>query len=261
MQPSKLQPVILAFLFLTASIPLATPPSVFASTILGDANIEPVTSTFNAQYVEALTKITVTQAIVIHSVSMYLQYTGSDGSQCLKFAIYGDDGGSYGQSSPLNQPLISATQNGYCFVTGNFGPAWETWTLQPSDYLTIPSSGVYWLAVLPKESYGTIYHFTYTGLYPGQYLYNYGYFMYGFPASYALGIPSTVFGAVPCNECLILPYNSGNVGEYNAPYSFYVSTGPITVPEFPSASAIVLLSCLILVLATILKRSRWQNLR
>ena len=87
---------------------------VFGSTILGDTNVEPVFSTFNVQYVEALTKITATQPIVIHSVAMYLQYTGSDGSQCLKFGIYGDSGGSYGQSNPLNQPLIAATQDGYC---------------------------------------------------------------------------------------------------------------------------------------------------
>jgi hypothetical protein len=199
--------------------------SVFGSTILGDTNVEPVFSTFNAQYVEALTKIVVTQPTVIHSVSMYLQYTGSDGSQCLKFGIYADNGGAYGQSSPLNEPLIAATHNGYCFkVTPSFGPAWETWNLQSSDNLTIPTSGVYWLAVLPKESYGVIYHFTYTGLYPGQYQYSYGYFMYGFPASYALGFPPTSFGlSYGSGGYLILPYNSGNVGEYNAPYSFYVT--------------------------------------
>jgi hypothetical protein len=198
---------------------------VFGSTVLGDTNVEPVASTLNAQYVEALTKITVNQSTVIHSVSMYLQYNGSDGSQCLKFGVYGDNGGSpYGQSSPMNEPLIASTKGEYCFVDGNFGPGWETWALQPSDYLTIPA-GVYWLAVLPEQSYGLIYHFTYTGLYPGQYLYNYGYFMYGFPASYALGFPPTVFGATPYGYggYLILPYNSGNVGEYNAPYSFYVT--------------------------------------
>ena len=234
------------------------PPAVFGSIVLGDTNVEPAASTFNAQYVEALTKITVTQATVIQSVSMYLQYAGSDGSQCLKFGIYGDNGASYGQSSPFNEPLIGATQNGYCFlVTGSFGPAWETWPLQPSDYITIPKAGVYWLAVLPEQSYGTIYHFTYTGLSPGQFLYNYGYFMYGFSASYSLGFPSTVFGIEVSGTggYLILPYNSQNVGEYNAPYSFYVTgTTATPVPEFPFASAIVLLSCL--GLAIILTRSR-----
>ena len=256
---SKLQLSILVLLFLTGSLLLALPPSVFASIVLGDTNVEPVTSTFHAQYVEALTKITVTQPTVVQSVSMYLQYTGSDGSQCLKFAIYADDGGAYGQSTPLNEPLIAATQNGYCFVMGDFGPAWETWILQPSDYLTIPNPGVYWLAVLPKEAYGTIYHFTYTGAYSGQGLYNYGYFMYAFPASYALGIPPTLFaaGETPgnCGNGFVMPCYPTNVGEYNAPYSFYVTGIPRTaVPEFPSAFAIVLLSCL--VLATILQRSR-----
>jgi len=200
---------------------------VFASTVLGDTNIEPVFSTFNAQYVEALTKITVTQPTVIHSVAMYLQYTGSDGSQCLKFGIYGDSGGSYGQSNPLNQPLIAATRNGYCLrVTTSFGPAWENFTLQPSDYLTIPSAGVYWLAVLPKESFGNIYHFTFTGLDSAFYSYTYGYFMYAMPASYALGFPTVFgYGETPgnCGNGFIMPCNPNNVGEYNAPYSFYVA--------------------------------------
>ena len=218
-----LRKAICAILMLLSIAAVSVP--VFGSTVLGDTNVEPVASTLNAQYVEALTKITVNQSTVIHSVSMYLQYNGSDGSQCLKFGVYGDNGGSpYGQSSPMNEPLIASTRNGYCFVAGNFGPGWETWTLQPSDYLTIPA-GVYWLAVLPEQDYGSIYRFTYTGLYPGQYLYNYGYFMYGFPASYALGFPPTVFGATPYGYggYLILPFNSGNVGQYNAPYSFYVT--------------------------------------
>jgi len=223
MKASRLQSVILAFLFLTASILLATPPAVFASTVLGDANIEPVMSTLNAQYVEALTKVTAGGPTVIHSVSMYLQYSWSDGSQCLKFAIYGDNGESYGQSSPLNEPLISRTENGYCFVTGNFGPAWETWTLQPSDYLTIPAAGAYWIAVLPEQSYGTIYHFSYTGLFPSQALYTYGYYMYAFPASYTLGFPPTVFAAAPAYGYVFQPSDSGNVGNYNAPYSLYVT--------------------------------------
>jgi hypothetical protein len=218
-----LRKAICAILMLLSIAAVSMP--VFGSTVLGDTSVEPVASTLNAQYVEALTKITVNQSTVIHSVSMYLQYNGSDGSQCLKFGVYGDNGGSpYGQSSPMNEPLIASTKNGYCFVVGNFGPGWETWALQPSDYITIPA-GVYWLAVLPEQSYGLIYHFTYTGIYPGQYLYNYGYFMYGFPASYALGFPPTVFGATPYGYggYLILPYNSGNVGQYNAPYSFYVT--------------------------------------
>jgi len=223
MQTSKLQLIILVLLFLTASILLATPPAVFASAVLGDANIELVASGFNAQYVEALTKFTASRPTTLTSVSMYLQYSDSDGSQCLKFGIYADNGAAYGQSSPLNEPLISATQNGYCFqVTSQFGPAWETWNLEPSDYLTIPSAGVYWLAVLPKEGWGTIYHFTFTGLYPSQYLYTYGYFMYAFPASYVLGFPPAVFGAIPTNGYVVQP-NAPTVLDYNAPYSFYAT--------------------------------------
>ena len=188
-------------------------------------SIPTVTATLNGQYVEALTKITVTRSTTIQSVSMYLQYNYSDGSQCLKFGVYADNGAAvYGQSSPLNEPLVAATHNGYCFVVGSFGPAWEKWQLQASDYFTL-SPGTYWLAVLPAKSFGLIYHFTYTGVGFGYYDYTYGYFMYGFPASYALGFPSINFGANPYqygSGNLILPYNSQNVGQYNAPYSFYV---------------------------------------
>jgi hypothetical protein len=239
---SKLQSSILALLFLTGSILMLMAPAVFGATLLGDTNIEPVGVTFQAQYVEALTKITVTQPTTIQSVSMYIQYGGSgsvggsgplDGLQCLKFGIYTDNGAAYGQSSPLNEPLIAATQNGYCFGYGNFGPAWETWKLQSSDYLTISQAGTYWLAVLPKQNYGTIYRFTYTGLYPysatypGQSLYNYGYYVYGFPASYALGFPPVPFGAFTLSGYLIVPKSSafeyGYLGDYNAPYSFYAT--------------------------------------
>ena len=139
----------------------------YASTILGDSNVEPVTTTIVPQYVMALTKFTVSGSTNITSVSLYVQYTGSDGSQCLKFGIYADNGRSYGQSSPFLEPLVAATRNGYCFQTGDFGPAWETWTLLPGDTMAI-GSGTYWLCMLASEAYGTIYHFTYTGAYGGQ---------------------------------------------------------------------------------------------
>ncbi|MFI5449640.1 MAG: hypothetical protein ACHQ03_07745 [Candidatus Bathyarchaeia archaeon] len=234
---SKVRSVILALPFLIGSILLLTSPAVFGQTVLGDTNVEAGRSGFLAQYVEALTKITVTGPTLITSVSMYLQYTWSDGSQCLKFGIYGNTVGSGGvpqfndpynidQNTPGNQSLIAATQNGYCFNrTPSFGPAWETWTLQPSDYLKIPSAGVYWLAVLPKESFGWFYTFMYTGLSGGEFLYNYGYFMYGFAASYALGFPPTNFAlymtAPTPGSYLITPFNAQY--EYNAPASFYVT--------------------------------------
>jgi hypothetical protein len=196
----------------------------YASTILGDNSVEVATSGLVPQYVMALTKFTVTSTTTITSVSMYLQYQLSDGSQCIKFGIYGDNGGPYGQSNPLGEPLVAATHNGYCFQTGNFGPAWETWTLSPSDQMTI-GPGTYWLCTLASEAYGTIYHFTYTGAYGGQFLYQYGYFYYGFPASYALGYPPGTFGnTVNTNgQGNILPFNPTNVGEYDAPYSFYAT--------------------------------------
>lgn len=213
----------LAFFLISLTFMLSSP--VYATSILGDSNIEVSTTTLTSQYVMALTKFTVTHPTTIFSVSLFLQYDGSDGSQCIKFGIYADDGGAYGQSNPLGQPLVAATQNGYCLQTGNFGPAWETWALLPGDYMAINEAGTYWLCTLALQSYGTIYHFTYTGAYGGQFLYQYGYFYYGFPASYALGFPTTVFGntAYTDGQGLILPFNSANIGEYNAPFSFYAT--------------------------------------
>ena len=221
---------ILALFALSIALLYSSP--VYASTILGDSNVEPVTSTLVSQYVMALTKFTITQATTIQSVSLYLQYNGSDGSQCIKFGVYGDNGGSYGQSSPLSQALIASTHNGYCLQKGDFGPAWETWTLLPGDNMMIPSAGTYWLCTLALQGYGTIYHYTYTGSYGGQNFYQYGYFHYGFPASYALGFPPGPFGMamiypstqyiqIPYN--LILPFNTANIGEFDAPYSFYAT--------------------------------------
>ncbi|HYB85169.1 MAG TPA: hypothetical protein VED86_07550 [archaeon] len=211
--------VLTLFLILLA-VTISSP--VFANTMLGDANVEPATGTLVSQYVMALTKFTVTSSTTIEAISLFLQYGGSDGSQCIKFGVYRDNGGRYGQSSPLNQPLIAATHNGYCLQIGDFGPAWETWALLPGDFMTV-GPGTYWLCTLASEGYGTVYHFTYTGSYGGQFLYQYGYFYYGFPASYALGYPPTVFGNTTYTDGqgLILPFNSANIGDYDAPYSFF----------------------------------------
>ena len=216
---------VLVALLIMGIVVSVTPASVLGDTVLGDTNVEPVTTTLGpANYVMALTKITVTQATTIRSVSLYLQYSGSDGSQCIKFGIYGDNGAAYGQSSPMNQPLIAATTNGYCFQFGDFGPAWETWALLPWDTLTVSTPGTYWLTALAKEDYGTVYHFTYTGAYGGQFLYKYGYFYYGFPASYTLGYPPTIFGNTTySNANLILPFNAENIGDYDAPFSFFAT--------------------------------------
>jgi hypothetical protein len=161
----------------------------------------------------------------MQSVSLYLQYTGSDGSQCLKFGIYADDGSGHG---PLGSGLVAATQNGYCFqVTESFGPAWETWQLAPSDYLTISTPGVYWLCILALQAYGTIYHYTYTGVYGGQFLYNYAYYSYSYPASYSLGFPQINFpqGSYAQNNPMVNYPRAANftISQYNAPFSFYMT--------------------------------------
>jgi len=206
--------------------------AVSASTNYGDTNIEPLASTLIQQYVVAMTRIVVIHPTVMQSVSLYLQYDGSDGSQCLKFGIYADSG--YG-NGPLGSSLVAATQNGYCFlITASFGPAWETWQLAPSDYLTITTPGVYWLSTLANQAYGTIFHYTYTGVYGGQFLYNYAYFSYSYPASYSLGFPGINFphDSYAQNSPIVAgfpvvnyPGTAANftISEYNAPFSFYMT--------------------------------------
>jgi hypothetical protein len=222
---------IAALLILAAISLLATQTvAVSASTNYGDQNIEARTSTLQQQYVVAMTRITVTHPTVMQSVSLYLQYEGSDGSQCLKFGIYADAGNDIG---PLGSSLVGTTQNGYCFqIAANWGPAWETWQLVPSDYLTISTPGVYWLCILASQAYGTIYHYTYTGTYGGEYLYNYAYYSYSFPASYALGFPQINFPHDSYSQNTPIPSVSGphypsplnfTISEYNAPFSFYMT--------------------------------------
>ena len=221
-----------AILLVLAAFALLASQSVAASTVsnYGDTNIEALTSTLQQQYVVAMTRIVVTHPTVMQSVSLYLQYQGSDGSQCLKFGIYADAG--YG-NGPLGSGLVGATQNGYCFqITESWGPAWETWQLVPSDYLTINTPGVYWLCILASEAYGTIYHYTYTGAYGGEFLYNYAYYSYYFPASYALGFPQINFPQGSYAQSTPLPSVTGphypaplnfTVSEFNAPFSFYMT--------------------------------------
>lgn len=252
------QYVVFTLLYLAAMIALTAPlASAYAQVTYGDTNIELSTTNLLDNYVDALTKIVVTQPTTITSVSMYLQYAGSDGSQCIKFGIYRDSGGSWGQSNPLNQSLVAATHYGYCFLLGDFGPAWETWLLLPSDYMVV-GPGTYWLATLASQDFGTIYHFTYTGAYGGQYLYNYGYFNYAFPASYALGFPPTVFGNTTYTngEGNILPFNPTNVGEYDAPFSFYVTgTTGQPIPETLSPQLLIASALLVPLLLT-MRRNR-----
>lgn len=227
MDGRKLRRRSVAVLLLLAAVTLLASQSaaVSASTNYGDTNVEPLASTLIQQYVVALTKITVTHPTVMQSVSLYVQYTGSDGSQCLKFGIYAD---GYNGNGPLGQSLVAATQNGYCFlVTASFGPAWETWQLAPSDYLTITTPGVYWLCSLALQAYGTIYHYTYTGMYGGQFLYDYAYYSYSYPASYSLGFPQINFphDSYAQNNPLVNYPRAANftISQYNAPFSFYMT--------------------------------------
>lgn len=181
----------------------------------GDQTVEQATDTLTGDMVEAFLRINVTQPVVIQSVSFYLQYTGSDGSQCMKFGIYRDD--PFGSWSPRGQPLVAATQNGYC-VRGSiaWGPAWITWKLLPSDYLTIAAPGVYWISALAKQTFGTIYHYTIGQVYNSAWGYYYMYYNY----TYAYN-----------NYAFYSPYSQGFLGNFsttpswqgNAPYSIYVT--------------------------------------
>jgi hypothetical protein len=171
----------------------------------GDQNIEQWPGIIGGDMVQAYVLITVDRPIVIQSISMYLQYSGSDSSQCIKFGIYKDNG----SGSPAGQALVAATQNGYCLRgTASWGPAWQTWKLRPSDYLTINASGDYWLCTLAKQTYGSIYHYAYAQSYD----YTYGYANYFFVSPYDQGFPTT-FSSIPAWES-------------NAPYSFYARGVP-----------------------------------
>ena len=54
----------------------------------GDQNVEQWAGTIGANIVQAYSMFTVPGPALIRSVSMYLQYAGSDGSQCMRFGIY-----------------------------------------------------------------------------------------------------------------------------------------------------------------------------
>ncbi len=193
---------------------VAVGSQVFAATIItyGDQNIEQWSGSLGGDIVQAYVMFWVNRPTVIQSVSIFTQYSGSDGKQCMYFGIYRDSG----SGSPAGQPLVASTYSGYygspyCLRgTGSWGPAWQTWKLRPSDYLVINQTGGYWLAVLARYQYGSIYHYAYTGAYD----YNYGYADYFFASMYVNGFPS-VFSPNPAYES-------------NAPYSIYV-TG-ITLP-------------------------------
>ncbi len=172
------------------------------SAAYGNQNVEQWTGIIGGDMVQAYVLVTVNKPTVIQSISMYLQYSGSDGSQCIKFGIYMDNG----NGSPAGQALVAATQNSYCLRgSGSWGPAWQTWKLRPSDYLTINASGDYWLSTLAKQTYGTIYHYSYSQ----NYDYTYGYANYFFTTPYDQGFPTA--------------FSSNPAWESNAPYSFYVT--------------------------------------
>jgi len=196
--------LILLAVFIMAQ-PIATQTFAATSTRYGDQNVEQWAGTMGGDLVQAYTKVTISGPTVIQSVSIYTQYSGSDGSQCIKFGIYMDNG----NGSPAGQPLVAATQNGYCLRgSASWGPAWQTWKLRPSDYLTINATGDFWLCTLARQTYGSIYHYAYAGAYD----YTYGYADYFFATPYDQGFPST--------------FSSTPAWESNAPYSFYVTGVP-----------------------------------
>jgi len=194
------------YLMLLAVFLVAQPimAQTFAATLVfyGDPNVEQWSATLGGGLVQAYTMITVDAPTVLKSVSMFLQYSGSDGSQCMYFGIYQDSG----NGNPSGQPLVSATNSAYCLKSAaTWGPAWQTWKLLPSDYMTISAPGTYWLCTLASQTYGTIYHYSYVGAYD----YTYGYSSYFFVAPFANGFPQ-IFDLHPASET-------------NGPYSIYAT--------------------------------------
>jgi hypothetical protein len=185
--------------------PLAIPTFAASSVRFGDQNVEPYAGTIGGDLVQAYTLVTISKPTVIQSFSMFMTYAGSDGSQCMLFGIYQDNG----SGSPAGQPLVAYTRNAYCLHgSGSWGPAWQTWHLRPSDYLIITQPGDYWLCTLAQQTYGSIYHYAYTGT---SYDYTYGYANYYFPSPFSNGFPTTFSSA------------QGIGWESNAPYSFYMT--------------------------------------
>jgi hypothetical protein len=205
----KLEGSVALYLTLLTVFVIAQPFAiqVFAvgSVRFGDQNVEQYAGTIGGNLVQAYTLISVGRPVVIQSVSMYMQYSGSDGSQCILFGIYQDNG----SGSPAGQPLVAYTRNAYCLRgSGSWGPTWQTWNLKPSDYLKLTTPGDYWLCTLASQTYGTIYHYAYTG---ASYDFTYGYANYFFPSPFSTGFPTTFSSA------------QGIGWESNAPYSFYVT--------------------------------------
>lgn len=194
---------VMIYLLLLTVFVLVQPFVTEAYTVsYGDQNVEQWGGTIGGDLVQAYTKVTVSRATVLQSVSMFLQYAGSDGTQCMLFGIYQDNG----SGSPAGQLLVAYTRNAYCLHgTGSWGPAWQTWKLFPSDYLMISTPGDYWLCTLAKQTYGSILHYSYSGAYD----YTYGYANYFFASPYENGFPTT--------------FTSTPGWESNAPYSFYMT--------------------------------------
>jgi len=171
----------------------------------GDTNVEQWSSTIGGNFVQAYLMFWTPTPLLILSVSMYVQYSGSDGSQCMRFGVYLDNG----NGSPAGEPLVAATWNAYCLHgSASWGPGWETWRLRPGDFLNLTQPGTYWLAVLASQTYGNVYHYAYSSSYD----YTYGYATYFFPTSFDQGFP-TIFSTSP-------------TWEGNGPYSIYVTGVP-----------------------------------
>lgn len=194
----------IVYLILLIALAVTLVPQSFALTITnyGDQNVEQWASTIGGNMVQAYVMFTVPGPVVIRSISMYVQYSGSDGSQCMWFGIYQDNG----NGSPAGQPLVASTAKSYCLHgSASWGPAWETWKLRANDTLTIPAAGTYWLATLAAQTYGSVYHYAYSSSYD----YTYGYATYFFTTPYSFGFP-TIFSSTPS-------------WEGNGPYSIYVT--------------------------------------
>ncbi len=206
--PLFLYLILLIVLSTTLAIPRisASNINVFIPTAsYGDTNVEQWSSTIGGNIVQAYLMFTTPTPLVVQFVTMYVQYSGSDGTQCMRFGIYLDNG----NGSPAGEPLIAATLNSYCLHGSvSWGPDWETWRLHPIDFLNITQPGTYWLAVLASQTFGNVYHYAYSSSYD----YTYGYATYFFPASYSQGFP-TIFSTTPA-------------WEGNGPYSIFVSGVP-----------------------------------
>ncbi len=86
--------IVIYALMIIVVFALSVGSQAFATSTVtyGDQNIEQWSSTIGGNIIQAYLWFNINQPIVIKSVTMFMQFSGSDGTSCIKFGIYRDSG-------------------------------------------------------------------------------------------------------------------------------------------------------------------------